>query len=218
MKYLSIDLETTGLDPEKCQIIEFGAVLDDTKNPRPMDELPVYHAYIKPEDGNLYGNVFALNLNAGIIEKLKNEKDLSDEYKFIYAKDLAYDFLFWLKQQGFEIKQADTPNYYTESLNIAGKNFSSFDKRFLDKIPQFNDLIRIRHRVLDPAVLYFDARYDEALPDLKTCKDRAGIKGAVTHLAVDDAKDVILLIRKHYKLGEFSGFTNNSLAFQFGGD
>jgi DNA polymerase III epsilon subunit-like protein len=29
MKYVSIDLETTGLDEEKCQILEFGAAFED---------------------------------------------------------------------------------------------------------------------------------------------------------------------------------------------
>ena len=32
MRYISIDLETTGLDSENNQIIEFGAVLEDTNN------------------------------------------------------------------------------------------------------------------------------------------------------------------------------------------
>ena len=30
MKYFSIDIETTGLNPETCQVIEFGAVFVNT--------------------------------------------------------------------------------------------------------------------------------------------------------------------------------------------
>lgn len=33
MKYVSIDLETTGLDFECCEILELGAVLDDISLP-----------------------------------------------------------------------------------------------------------------------------------------------------------------------------------------
>ena len=36
---------------------------------------------------------------------------------------------------------------------------------------------------------------DERLPDLLTCKERAGIKGKVTHKAIEDAWDVIELLR-----------------------
>jgi oligoribonuclease len=207
MRYISIDLETTGLDPSTCQIIEFGAVLEDTNNVLPIDELPTFHAYVKPKNGHLSGNIFALNMNGGIIEKLKNEHTLKDQYNFVDIDNLAEDFMFWLHMQGFEIKSNyelkyidGTTQRYTETLNVAGKNFSVFDKRFLDLVPKFNDLIRIRHRVLDPAMLYFDPIHDEMLPNLKTCKERAGIEGEVAHLAVSDCIDVIMLIRKHYGL------------------
>ena len=200
MRFLSIDLETTGLEPETCQIIEVGVVLEDTKNILPIDQLPVYHAYVLPKDGNLSGNIFALNMNAGIIEKLKNWRELADQHNFVYVEDLAEDFLFWLREHGFVNKQKDDGTHYSDTLNIAGKNFSGFDQKFLDLIPGFNDMIRIRHRVLDPAPLYFDPLKDDTMPNLSECKRRAGIKGEVTHLAIDDAKDVIMLIRKHFGL------------------
>ena len=206
MTYISIDLETTGLDPKVCSIIEFGAVVEDTNNVLPMDQLPTYHAYVKPRDGNLSGNIYALNMNAGIIEKLKNERDLADEHNFVYIDELAHDFMFWLSQNGFELKHASdhesgwNEKRYTETLNVAGKNFSGFDKRFLDLVPDFNNMIRIRHRVLDPAILYFDPLTDDTLPNLDECKRRAGIEGVVSHTAVSDSIDVIMLIRKHFGL------------------
>ena len=41
MKYVSIDLECTGLDEESCQIIEIGAVIDDSLYPEiPIKSLP----------------------------------------------------------------------------------------------------------------------------------------------------------------------------------
>ena len=132
MRYLSIDLETTGLDHINHQIIEFGAVLEDTNNILPMNELPVYHAYIIPPKNQLYGDIYALNLNASIIEKLKNRKMLENTYNFVKPEDLADDFLFWLHSQGFEIKtnnEGTSDEYkYVETLNVAGKNFNGFDK------------------------------------------------------------------------------------------
>ena len=40
MKYISIDLETTGLSSETCEVIEFGAVLDDLTTLQPIESLP----------------------------------------------------------------------------------------------------------------------------------------------------------------------------------
>jgi len=197
MLYVSIDLETTGLDAENCQILEFGAVLEDTNNILPLDELPTFHAYIKHPGGNISGNIFALNLNAGIIANLKNEKELKDEYQYLKPDELADTFLAWLKIQGLEIKES-YGNFHT-TITVAGKNFAGFDRKFLNKIPGFSKKIRIRQRVIDPAVLFVDWKEDECLPSLDECKVKAGIVGVVTHLAVDDAMDVIKLLRKSYE-------------------
>ena len=204
MIYISIDLETTGLDPDTCQILEVGAVLEDTNNILPINELPTYHAFIRPEKGNISGNVFALHMNANIIEKLKNEKEYSDEYNYISIDELADDFLLWLHKQGLEIKSKEKiidgvvkkENWCT--INVAGKNFAGFDKKFLNLVPDFNKKIHIRQRVIDPAVLFVDWHNDETLPTLDQCKQKANIAGVVTHNAVDDALDVIKLLRTNY--------------------
>ena len=44
MPYVSIDIETTGLDPESCQMLEIGAVWDDWT--KPIDELPSYRRLV----------------------------------------------------------------------------------------------------------------------------------------------------------------------------
>lgn len=202
MRYISIDLETTGLDPEKNQILEFGAVLEDTNNILPIEELPRYHAYVTHPGGNIFGNIFALNLNAGIIEKLKNQKELENQYNYVSIDDLAHDFMYWCFTQGFELKtmnEGRTNEYRTtESLVIAGKNFSSFDKLFLNNVPRWNKHVKMKTRVLDPAILFIDWHNDAAPPSLDECKVKAGIEGVVTHTAIEDAIDVIKLLRTKY--------------------
>lgn len=47
MKILGIDFETTGLEPEKCRVIEVGAVLWDTDSSKP---LAVFSELVLPED------------------------------------------------------------------------------------------------------------------------------------------------------------------------
>ena len=70
MKYLSIDIETTGLDPLKDQLLSFGAIIEDTENPLPFDEIPKFHAAIKRN--RIEGDLFAINMNKELIEnKLK---------------------------------------------------------------------------------------------------------------------------------------------------
>ena len=211
MKYVSIDLETTGLNPDNiyddvgnilspgCQILEFGAVLEDTNNIIPIDQLPFYHAYITQPNDIISGSVFAIHMNVGIIEKIKNKKILEDKFNFVGIDDLAQSFLFWLSKHGFEIKTSSNGGYkYSETITVAGKNFSGFDKMFLNKVPNFNKFIKIRHRVIDPSIFFIDWKKDNAPPSLDDCKIRAGIDGVVSHLAVDDAKDVIKLLRKSY--------------------
>ena len=44
MPYVSIDIETTGLDPDTCQILEIGAVWDDWT--KPIDQLPTYRRLV----------------------------------------------------------------------------------------------------------------------------------------------------------------------------
>ena len=83
-------------------------------------------------------------------------------------------------------------------ITVAGKNFATFDKHFLERLPRWKQVIRIKQRILDPAILYIDWKNDTSLPSLGQCKERAGIHGIVTHNALEDAWDVVELLRKKY--------------------
>ena len=48
MKYVSIDIETTGLNPDTCNTLEFGAVLEDTVNWKLLEELPTFRRVLRP--------------------------------------------------------------------------------------------------------------------------------------------------------------------------
>ncbi len=68
MKYLSIDIETTGLDPLKDQLLSFGAIIEDTENPLPFDEIPKFHAAIKRNRIETYKQGFDIILIDSFIE------------------------------------------------------------------------------------------------------------------------------------------------------
>jgi hypothetical protein len=84
------------------------------------------------------------------------------------------------------------------TINVAGKNFASFDKHFIERLPRWKQLIKMRNRILDPAILFVDWKSDEALPGLNLCKERSKIEGEVTHNALEDAIDVVSVLRTKY--------------------
>jgi DNA polymerase III epsilon subunit-like protein len=184
--YVSIDLETTGLDPDYCQILEFGAVIDNWHSP--VEELPRFHRYIKPthdHDGQpfVYGQPYALALNAEILKRLASN---DPALQIIAEGDLGQQFAAWLVEHKIDPKR----------VNASGKNFASFDLQFLRHCPEFSEHVTFRHRSIDPAVLFWRPDTDDALPDTKTCLTRADLEGRVAHTAVEDCISVIQLIRR----------------------
>ena len=225
MKYISIDIETTGLDPETCQILSIGAVIEDTLNQLPFEDLPKFHGVIKRE--NVSGSLFALNMNRDLIETIVQYSTARDQdekndivhmtgmefyqedeivealYHFCFRNGLVpIDPTFLTKTVKrvngitYPILTSNMPKVY---LNCAGKNFAGFDKKFLERLPRWKQVFSIRSRVLDPGILFVDWINDESVPSLDECKKRAGIDGIVTHNAVEDAMDVVMLLRQCYQ-------------------
>jgi DNA polymerase III alpha subunit (gram-positive type) len=197
MTFLSIDIETTGLDRLKDQILEFGAVLAKTDNGGEI--VDTFRAVFVYE--HLQGNPFAINMNRALIEEMlrhekyaKNNNDPDFENyndnninSPIMRANNVYDlagfwtiFNPWLRKHGLD----------NERLNLAGKNLATFDLPFL---MAKHITIEYSNRIIDPAILYYQEG-DKRLPDLQTCMDRAGIEHQVSHTAVDDAMMVAKLV------------------------
>jgi DNA polymerase III epsilon subunit-like protein len=224
MKYVSIDTETTGLDPENNQILSVAAIIEDTNNPLLFDDVPKFHVAIKRE--NISGSLFAINLNRELIQTIVHYQTAEDQdekndivqmtgiqfmeetevvealFQFCYRNGLVPVETDFLNKQ---IKVIDgvtypilTSNMQKVHITCAGKNFGTFDKLFLEKLPRWKQVFRIRQRILDPSVLFVDWKNDESLPGLSDCKKRAGLSEVVTHNALEDAWDVVELFRKKY--------------------
>jgi oligoribonuclease (3'-5' exoribonuclease) len=179
LPYVSIDIETTGLDPETCQILEIGAAFDNWT--QPLSKLPTFHCYVTHRQ--IVGSAYALAMNAEILRKLANPQPTGT---YLDETQVAKCLAAWLNVQcGWDGSKALTP---------AGKNFASFDRQFLKRLPDFEKKVRLHHRTLDPAMLFWQLG-DEKLPDSQTCYIRAGIKGKVAHTALEDALAVVQLIR-----------------------
>ncbi len=196
MKFLSIDIETTGLDPQKNQILEFGAIAIDTSYPTVPYIANFRAVFIHQE---LTGNPIALTMNAELINEINT---------VLKTKDFNYD----LRQNtlnGIYVRNAEEFQSYfdewlesinfTERLTLAGKNLASFDLKFIEAA---GIKIKYRHRMIDPAILYVDWTTDETLPDLQQCLDRAGIVKSVEHTSIADAMDVAELVLKKINIPE----------------
>lgn len=193
MKYVSIDIETLGLEPKLHDIIEFGAVYDDLNNPLPLDQLPQFHAYFKKSCYR--GDAYALSMHAEIFRKIAKPAE-GDPVMPLGA--LMYSLHNWLAKIHYPFDEKKK----TYFVNVAGKNAAGFDIPFLkEQIPgpwpgENYDKIYFKHRVIDVASHFFDIETDDGLPDMKTCLERVGIGGDAKHTAVEDALLVVQLVRK----------------------
>lgn len=202
MRYVSVDIETSGLDYEKNKILSFGAIIEDTTKKLPFDELPKFNAVVIQRE--IVGSPRALTMNSHLIdyigqyldadENLKKEIEKISGYKFYEEEKIVDEFYDFLGTQGYSTLVLNKP--YT--LNVAGKNFATFDKLFLEQLPKWKKLIRVRQRIIDPSVMFCDWSNDDALPSLTDCKKRANLDEVVSHNALEDAWDVIQLLRKFY--------------------
>jgi len=183
MKYISIDIETTGLNPDYCNVIEFAAVIDDLENQRPLGELPKFQRYVMH---NLYtGEPYALAMHSNIFKKLAKPSEHKD-CEFVHHTQLLEEFRIFLTRHGYIFVNAP-------KVVVGGKNFAGFDRKFLEKMPGW-DNISWHHRNLDPAMLYTTA-FDKEPPSMQTCLQRAGLSDVVAHTALEDALSVVQLLR-----------------------
>jgi oligoribonuclease len=187
MIYVSIDIETTGLDPKNDQILQIGAIIEDTTNLLPFEDIPKFDCIIRHE--RITGSPYALAMNSGIIAKLA-ESDLCG-----VVPERAVLWLFeWMNEHISLISERQNPVW-------AGKNVSSFDLPFLRKISNWSMYFADSGRTLDPAILFVDWEKDKRPPSLQDCLQRRGFSDSrvVTHDAVSDAWDVICCLRKAYE-------------------
>lgn len=184
MIYFSIDIETTGVNWNQDTILEFGAIMEDTEKQLPFESLPKFNALLRHP--KYIGSPYALALHTDIFTELAKPEGKSSE-KIILYNHLGIEFKSWLIKQGIDS---------SSKIVVAGKNFASFDMRFLENLEGFNSYIKFNQRFIDPAVFYFDSSVDKELPNLSLCKQRAGIQDTtIAHRTIKDAWDIISVLR-----------------------
>jgi DNA polymerase III alpha subunit (gram-positive type) len=95
MKYVSIDIETSGLDPEKNCILSIGAIIEDTENKLPFEECPKFNAIILQRE--IVGSPRAITMNKDIINLIGDYLEGDDETK--QNLQTHSDYLFLEKEE-----------------------------------------------------------------------------------------------------------------------
>lgn len=223
MKYVSIDIETTGIDNENTQTLSIGLVVEDTVDIKPIEELQTLEIAILRE--RIEGEIFAINMNRQLIADIleyklartdeeRKEIEIRTGREYLHEEDVAkriFQFLWEnraldgkfdltghmevVNGKSYPALTSKMKPYY---FNAAGKNFANFDNRFLERLPRWKQCLKARGRTIDPAILFVDWKNDDCVPGLSLCKERAQLDPHVTHNAIEDAMDVVKLLRKQY--------------------
>jgi oligoribonuclease len=194
LRYVSLDLETSGSDPLRHQVLELAAVVEDTRRTAttPLAELPSFRRALRHPE--ICGTAGALALNARLLEELsdKTKIDAPDICRPEEVLPLLREFLL---ANGFKPNKKDCV-----SITLAGKNVGTFDLLFLRELPGWGTLIKAEPAVLDPAAFYLNWHKDSRLPTMLICQARAGdAEPHVAHEALADALEVVRLLRPFYE-------------------
>jgi len=186
MWYCSLDLETTGIDPEHCDVIEIGAVIDRCVDPLSDADRPEFHCYVKED---LYtGEPYGLSMHAATFKRIAKEEG---PYHYWAPFQAIRELELWFEGNWNRVTG-------TKKVLFAGKNFGSFDLEYLKRMPGFDEQISYEHGMLDPGPLYFNPKKDKKIPNLEACLKRADLVEDVTHTALQDAIQVSKVIQAYY--------------------
>ena len=203
MRYVSLDLETSGSNPRRHQILELAAVIEDSRHPLPLAELPAFRRVVRHPE--YVGTAGALALNARLLQELA-QKDFNPE--LCLPDELLPQLREFLLAHGFRPDAKDCV-----SVTMAGKNIGVFDLGFLKELPGYGTLVRAEPAMLDPAVFYLNWHKDSRLPSMSICKARARFSDReVAHEALADALDVVRLLRPFYQLPAYQQVISSTSA------
>lgn len=198
MTLVHLDLETTGLDPHKNQIIEVGMIIDDLcenvedfEQRQPIERLPRFHCYVKHELYHI--DAHCLGLHEAMWPKVNKEGLIPTAVKKQIAK--------FLSENGYG--NSHKPAHGQAKVVFCGKNVGSFDLQFLKAAGVLDYLrgvgISTAHRTVDVGTLWANLA-DSIPPDLKECCRRAGLGDVVVpHTALGDCELTVRCVRAHYR-------------------
>lgn len=213
--YISLDLETTGLDTDKSQMLQIAWVIEDgvSKSVKDLD----HGSFLIRNPKIVYGENYALGMNDWIFRELM-KKDGESKYEITTPMRGLYYFLSAVKQAAEMAYNFDIANGVKRprrSVQIAGKNPANFDwpivlNRLKQADPSTETMSEIEysmdasvgfvdHRFMDVGAIFFEDFGRN--PGLNEINKLIG-HGEVTHDALDDAFNVVIAIRWKMRMTE----------------
>jgi oligoribonuclease (3'-5' exoribonuclease) len=169
MRLVAFDIETTGLDPQKDQILQMAAVVFDPVNQISLGEFDTLVCHSRYE-----GDAFALQMNAGILKRLAKGEGHSPSY----AYHRLHSFL---------------TDHQALKSHAVGFNVGKFDLAFLRRIHIGPDTFH--HRTIElGSLLSQDGLPVSSKEATVNCLGRE-----VTHDALQDCRDAAELYSLWYK-------------------
>lgn len=171
--YVALDIETTGLDPQRHQVLEIAMVAD--VRDMCVRDCPAFHEVIAP-DGDIVGHPRALVMNQNLL------KNISDGYPALTMEATMSKLRAWLRELPIG------------PLYLLGKNVGSFDRPFMKQVEEWPD-DWFSYRTLDIGSLY--ATHNQILGQtdlLGTIPQDFAIPGQ-EHEALFDARCSLALAR-----------------------
>lgn len=187
MKYLSIDLEATGLG-ENCQIIEFAMIPFDTQFKRLEEPLArsVYIHCPSFEDLKPTLDPWVREHNEKIIRKAHSEGLMLSEFKE------------WLKNY---LESPEVRNYFqTQKIVLFGKSMNAIDLPFMNRDLGWEFMRRyFHHRILDLSSVGYSlvdmGQLPQGMDSGTNLMNHLGM-GDVAHTALEDAKNTAIMYLK----------------------
>ena len=194
MRYVSLDLETSGPDPSRHQVLELAVVVEDTRRAAttPLAELPAFRRALRHAE--LTGTAAALALNARLLTELADKAN-AEAPDICRPDEVLAQLREFLLANGFKLDKKNRV-----AFTMAGKNVGTFDLPFLRQLPGWGTLVKSEPTVLDPAAFYLNWHKDSRLPSMLICQARVGDAAPhVAHEALADALEVVRLLRPFYE-------------------
>jgi oligoribonuclease (3'-5' exoribonuclease) len=196
LKYVSIDIETTGADRNNDDIVEITAKIDDLSNIKPTNELPRFHCYVVKE--RYSGCSWAFSRHAEIFKEIER-----GGAECIHEGNVAQALFNFIDENFGYIGIVEKDLYNNTCSRIilpAGKNFASFDLHFLYRLPNFKGLLGFPTRSIDVGNMYL-LPSDVKPPSLTECAKRAGLNMEVNHRS-DNEVDMVIGCVRHFLMGK----------------
>ena len=172
---LAIDIETTGLDFQRHEIVELGVIAVDTE----LNELAKFEAYVRPLHPET-ASERAMEVNGLDLAFLQKQATPAQ------VKSLFYD---WLQ------------DYFPgQSFGVIGHNYAMFDSLFLRMFFRQELFGEIFNRnVYDTRIIAAElkarGRLDVKGVSLKVLCERFKIERKQAHRALSDARDTVELLK-----------------------